>query len=224
MFIGVTLHDIVTQVHSILCFQVIWRYMFGHTSRDHGTMGYFKGLLNRTPVKKDPKKDVNACQDFLLTVVKGHLLAAACTYLGVNKLDSPLKLPLDIYKKSNAEQYPFLEKIATQVVNNLTVVQSVFTGGHVVEYGDGVYNFARALYHYGALVMEFLNAWHEGDGPHVYRCWRMFLPHVSVAKRWKYAIEALQLQMQVQAVVSPHFAHHILWDCFINTSSGAGRC
>ena len=103
--------------------------------------GISKVLLNQTPVKKDPKKDVNACQDFLLTVVKGHLLAAACTYLGVHKLDSPLKLPLDIYKKSNAEQYTFLEKIATQVVNNLTVVESALTGGHVVQSGDGVYNY-----------------------------------------------------------------------------------
>ena len=57
--------------------------LFGNTSRDHGTLGYFKSLLNRTPVKNDPKKDVNATLDFNLTIVRGHLLAVACKVLGV---------------------------------------------------------------------------------------------------------------------------------------------
>lgn len=46
---------------------------------------------------------------------------------------------------------------------------------------------------------------------------------LSHSQRRKYALEALRLQMQVQAVVSPHLAHHILWDHFINTRGGAGR-
>lgn len=44
-----------------------------------------------------------------------------------------------------------------------------------------------------------------------------------VDKRRKYALEALRLQMQVSAVLSPHLAMHIKWDRFINTRGGMGR-
>ena len=39
----------------------------------------------------------------------------------------------------------------------------------------------------------------------------------------KYALEALRLQLQVKAVLSPELAQHILWDRFINTKGGVGR-
>lgn len=103
-----------------LFLQVIWKCLFVLSSRDHGSLWFFKSLLNRTPVKKDPKKDVNASLDFLLTVVKGHLLAAACQILGVTKLDSPLNLPPGIKRSSSAQQYEFLKNTAAQVVEKFT--------------------------------------------------------------------------------------------------------
>lgn len=202
---------------------MIWKYLYGQTSRDHGSLGYFKSLLNRAPVKKDPKKAVDPCLDFLLTTVKGHLLGAACDYLGVPTLDSPIQLPPGIHKRSTTQQYTYLESVAKHVVENFTLVGSAFTGETVRETGDGVHNYARVLCHYGSLVMEFLDGWREGDGERVYRCWKLFLPHFLAANRRKYALEALRLQMQVQAVTSPHLAHHILWDRFVNTRGGIGR-
>lgn len=93
----------------------------------------------------------------------------------------------------------------------------------VAESRDGVHNYALVLCHYGSLVMEFLDSWAEGDGDRAYRCWRLFLPHFLVHNQRKYALEALRLQFQVHAVLSPHLAHHILWDRFINTRGGKGR-
>ena len=197
--------------------------MFGKTSKDHGSLGYFKSLLNRTAVKQDPKKDVNASLDFLLTVVKGHFLAAACWILGVTKPDASLKLPPGIYRYSSCNQFKFLKTIATKVVEEFTLMGKALTGEQISESGDGVHNYAQALCHYGALVIEFLDSWSEGDGEHVYRCWRLFLPHFLTTNRRKYALEALRLQIQVQAVLSPHLAHHIKWDRFINTRGGKGR-
>ena len=202
---------------------MIWKLLFGQTSRDHGSLGYFKSLLNRLPVKKDPKKDVNACLDFLLTVVKGHLLAAACSFLGIDTLDSPVHIPADVRRGSSEEKYTFVKTVATHVVNSCTVIEGAITGKQVPESGDGVHNYAQVLCHYGAMVMEFLDAWHEGDGERVYHCWRLFLPHFIVSNRRKYALEALRLQMQVKAMLSPHLAHHIMWDRFINTRGGMGK-
>ncbi len=184
---------------------MIWKCLFGKTSRDHGTLGYFKSLLNCTPVKKDPKKDVNASLDFLLTVVKGHFLAVACQLLGITKPDSTIKLPLGINRSSRDHQYAFVKNIATQVVEKLTLVDAALIRKELSQ------------------VMEFLDSWAEGDGERAYRCWRLFLPHFLVSNRRKYALEALCLQMQVKAVLSPHLAHHVMWDRFMNTRGGIGR-
>ena len=68
--------------------QVIWKCLFGQTSCNHGTLGYFKSLLNQTEVSKDPKNTVDSTVDFLLGVVTGHIIAVAFEILGVTKLDS----------------------------------------------------------------------------------------------------------------------------------------
>lgn len=70
--------------------------------------------------------------------------------------------------------------------------------------------------------MEFRDAWAEGDGGRIYRCWRLLLPHFISYGHTKYALQALRLQFQVEAYLSPHLAHHVLWDRFVNTRGGMG--
>lgn len=88
---------------------------------------------------------------------------------------------------------------------------------------DGVYSYVRVVCHYGALIMEFCDACAEGGGDRVYNCWRFFLPHFMTSNCRKYALDVLQLQLQVKAVLSPKLVQHILWDHFINTKGGVGR-
>ena len=109
------------------------------------------------------------------------------------------------------------------MVDKCGIVGAALTRENIGEINDSVYNYARVLCHFGLLVMEFLDAWAEGDGERVYCCWRLFLPHFIVANCRKYALEAMRLQFQVKAVLSPHLAHHILWDRFISTKGGMGR-
>ena len=166
---------------------------------------------------------MDACFDLLLSVVKGHFLASACTYLGIKKLNSPLQLPLGVRRGSSDQQYTFVKSIANHVVNTCTLFDGALTGEEVADIDDSVYNYARTLCHYGSLVMEFIDAWHEGDGWRVTRCWHLLLPHFLVANIHKYALESLFLQMQIKAILSPHIAQHIIWDCFINTRGGIGK-
>ena len=63
-----------------------------------------------------------------------------------------------------------------------------------METKDGVYNYARVLCHHVSLVVEFSDAWREGDGERIMRCWRIFLLHFHANKRYKYALEALRIQ------------------------------
>ena len=151
--------------------QVIWKCLYKQSSRDHGTLGFFRSLLNRVTVTNDPKKCVDATIDFPTTTVKGHILACALEILGISKLDSKLQLPPGIYKASQDDQMLFLRQLAAQVVEQCTLIEGTYTSEQVKETGDGVYNYARVLCHFGTLVMEFRDAWAEGDGDRVFQCW-----------------------------------------------------
>ena len=174
---------------------------------------------------KDPKKDVNACIDFITTIMKGHFLACACDILGVTSLAEPLDLPARIKKGSDLEKLAYITKIARQVVERCTLVDGSFTNDFNATDGekDGVYNYTRVLCHYGSLVLEFRDAWHEGDGERILRCWKLFLPHFKIAHCTKYSLEALKLRMYTGITCSPNLAHQVTWNRFVNVRGGAGN-
>ena len=133
---------------------------------------------------------------------------------------SKLQLPPGIYHSSKQQQLAYICSLATQVVEECTLID---TNNAVAETDDKVYNYARVLCHYGALVLEFRDACVEGDGERVFRCWRLMLPHFKAAGRTKYSLEALRLKFQVKAILSPQLAHQVLWDRFVNTRGGLGK-
>lgn len=203
-------------------FQVVWKKMYGQSSRDHGTLRYFQSLLNRTTVKSDVKKAVDADLEFLLTVFKGHVLACACKILDIDTLDGKVHLPPSLTCSSAPArlQVQFVERIALEVVKQFTLINTCL---EVTESDDKVYNYARVLCHYSALITEFRDACAEGDGERVFRCWRLMLPYFKSSGRTKYSLEALRLQFQVKCLLSPQLAHQVLWDRFVNTRGGMGR-
>ena len=173
-------------------------------------------------MKAEPQKSFDACLEFFTTVVKGYILAAACEELKVPSLSSPLLLPSNLKKSTKAEQLRFIDSIAELVVSKCFIVDGCFSGD-ALDIDDSVFNYGRILGHFGALVLEMTDAWSAGDGERVFRCWRRFLPHFQAANHTKYALEALNFQFQVTSVCSPHLAHHIMWDRFVNSKGGSGR-
>ena len=71
--------------------------------------------------------------------------------------------------------------------------------------------------------MEFRDAWAEGDGERVLRCWRLFLPHFQVAGHTKYSLAAFNVQLQIKATLSPNAAHQVVWHRFVNSRGGIGK-
>ena len=71
--------------------------------------------------------------------------------------------------------------------------------------------------------MELRDAWLEGDGQRVIRCWKLFLPHFKAAGCTKYSLEALKLQIHSGITCSPKLAHQITWNWFVNARGGAGN-
>ena len=187
--------------------------MFKDSSRDHASRSHLLCRLRRLPEARDPKKNLHACQDALLTIFKGHVIAAACTELGLESADSDWP--------SSATREVCLADLARKVVALCTVIPEAVLGQPMKETDDGVYNYARVLCHFAALVLEFTDAWSEGDGKRVLRCWKIFMLHFHTERRTKYALEALRLQFQL-ATLSPDLVHQLTWGRFVNTHGGPG--
>ena len=210
---------------------MLWKFLYGKSSGDHGTLDFFRSHLRRAAVTANPKKDVNACVDLICTVSKGHILACACDILHVSGLDDHPIIPPGLKEAGKPEQLAFINDISQVVVDKCTLIDTAFSNLTTVSFEededeeneDGVYNYARVLCHFGALIMEFRDAWGEGDGGRVVRCWKLFMPHFIAAGHTKYALDALRLQMQVNATLSPNLAHQVMWNRFVNTRGGLGR-
>ena len=155
--------------------------------RDHCTLNHFGSLLGHYPATKDPKKDMTACAELLVTVVKGHYLSVACNILGISTFeDIPAGLP--DAKSVTPQAYTF-----GKVVEQCSVIENALLLGPVESTTDGVYNYVRVLCHYGSIALEFMDAWGEGDGERICRCWKALLVHFREGGHTKYAWEALRL-------------------------------
>ena len=175
-------------------------------------------------MSNEPKKCVDACVEFLETVVKGHWVACACEILGLSSIDTTFSLPAHILKGTPDEQLQYVQGIATKVADRLTLVDSAFLedGSEDGSEEDKKFNYTRVLCHYGSLVIEFRDGWAEADGERMKRCWLLCMPHFKESGRTKYAWEALRLLIQLKTL-SPNLSHQIQWNQFVNTRGGLGN-
>ena len=200
---------------------MIWKNLYLNKTRDHGTLCHLFSVIGRLPRAKKPKEDFNASLDALMAVFSGYVVAAACQELGIDHPDS--KVNIDILSgMSKGERMSFIVGISYKVMNKCGIVTDALLNKTVVNTKDGVYNYSHVLCHYAALSLEFTDAWAEGDGERIIRCWRIFLPHFRVNGRTKYALEALTLQFQL-ATLRPSLVHQLTWGRFVNTHGGIGR-
>lgn len=202
--------------------QSCWKVLFTTSSRDHGTLGHLCGLLGRLPNAKNPKKDLHACCDALFLILKGHILAVACGELGISNPDAEIPSAPSKGGCSVSECRSFIETLAVKVMNRCSIVEGAILNRNVDDTSDSVYNYARVLCHLASLALELTDAWREGDGIRVLRCWRINLLHFFATQRTKYALEALRIQFQL-AILPPHLVNQLTWGRFVNTQGGAGN-
>ena len=65
---------------------------------------YTRNLLNRRNMRIDTLDDVNACEDFFITVTKGHILAIVMQEFGMSSLDDTPSF--SIFPKESADLAP----------------------------------------------------------------------------------------------------------------------
>ncbi len=98
--------------------------------------------LRRLPDAKVPKDNMHACQDALLTIYDGHIVAKALEVLGIGSTD----------ESPTPSTTVDLKQLATTIVNDCTIVSEAILGKTIEESGDNTYNYTRVLCHYTALI------------------------------------------------------------------------
>lgn len=88
-----------------------------------------------------------------------------------------------------------------------------------------MYNYQCNVMDHGLLYLNFTDAIAEGDGDRIIRCWKFLLLHFFVdgSKSTKYALEALYLQFQQQALLSPRQAYCQKWNRSVNNHGKKGK-
>lgn len=88
---------------------------------------------------------------------------------------------------------------------------------------DTVFNYHSGLLKLSLLERNFQDSVREGDGQRTCRLWKYKMLHFKKAGRHKYALEALKLQFDLQALLSPRDAYRVKWNRTVNTAGGEGK-
>ena len=190
-------------------------------------MYQLRNKLNRTNVVKTPKKDVNACEDFLDIVTSGLVVAAVCTTLQLKSANehptnSALPGADEMWTLTPDERKKCLMQICERVFDRY-VAFSYNSPMAVVSGGDRVFQYSAQLLRLGLFYQEFADAIREGDGNRVLRCWRYMLPIFSASGSRNYACEAAHLLIQHSYTLPPRLSQQLLWSRFINVHGRPGH-
>lgn len=196
---------------------------------DRGTLYQLRNLIHRSNVPSVPKKDFNACEDFIDTVISSHIVAAAMATFQLESTsdtprDSVLKDADQVWMKGKEERKAILEEMCMQVFDKFISLSFGTTSSNYVHTaGDGVSSYCIQLLRIGCLYMEFADAIREGDGKRVIRCWRYFIPVFRAAQCTNYACESFNLLYQHLYALSPRVSNQLMWSRFINVHGRPGR-
>ena len=167
-------------------------------------------------MRNDPKSDFNACEDFLITVVKGLVVSAAMNVA---------QIPGDACLLPEQERKILYDVIINQVMS--TFVDFSFNHNHdnTTDVGaeDLVTQYTKKLLSVGLFYLEYRDGIREGDGQRVLRCWKYLLPIFYNANHTNYSKEALLLLCQHKFLLTERQSKQLLYSRFINIQGGKGR-
>ncbi|XP_019861291.1 PREDICTED: uncharacterized protein LOC109589693 [Amphimedon queenslandica] len=203
-------------------FEVIWKYFLSQKSAsDHGTMYQIRNLIGRSNVTIKPKHAMNACEDFLILVLRSYITSAAMKVLEITDVnETPSCIPPDLWLQKKDVRKKEMDSILTKIVHKFL---DVGYNESSADSADGVFTYVKQLMSMGSLYLEFSDAVKEGDGDRVLRCWRYFLIIFHNAHRKNYAKESIHLLHNYQYLLTPQQAEQMKYNRFVNTSGFPGR-
>ena len=183
--------------------QVIWRYYLSiESSGDHGTIYQLRNRLGQTNVVRHPEKNFNACDDFFISVIAGHVLTAL-KQLDIEEFDPQL-----MWLKTKEERKKMLLSIASQIVDKF-VDFSYHGNTSSSSYTDCINNYATQLLSLSLFYMEFSDSIRESNGNRIKRCYRYLLP--------------INMLYQHDYSMSPRNANQLIWSRGVNVHGRRGK-
>lgn len=136
---------------------------------------------------------------------KAHLIARICSILGIS---SP---------SEEIEHTPSLQWLKDKAKSLVT--QTI----QPVNSSDPVYARHRAFLHIAFLYMDLRKAIQWGDGPHIIRHWKLWLPRSIGTGCKNYATEAVSLIAHLEADFPRHIAFIATHNRTVTTTGNPGR-
>lgn len=204
---------------------MFWKRLYKtSSSMEKGILFQLRNLLDRRNVSKTPKSDVYAYEDFLETVVIGHILAAAMKYLGMSSMnDQPSSsiISQDVWMEDDEERKRILHDISSAIVDLHVDLATVFKSDERAQEGTA-YDYACEVISLGLLYLDIQDLVREGDGDRDMLDWKYLMLVYKASGRRNYAIEALTLLTQYHIVLPPNLAAQLKWSRFVNVSGLPG--
>lgn len=89
--------------------------------------------------------------------------------------------------------------------------------------GDGIFNCSDNILKPGLLLRNFQDAIKEGDGNRLEILWKFMMLLFKVSGKTKYALAAIRLHAQLNALLTPREAQCLRYNRTINLKGGIGR-
>ena len=101
---------------------MVWSWLYDTKSfLQEGTLCHLRNLIDRRNISATAADDFNACEDFFVTVVHSHIVAATMDYLQMKTVkDTPIHpvLKEGIWLESDDERRDALDVISKEIVKN----------------------------------------------------------------------------------------------------------
>ena len=147
---------------------------------------------------------MKAAEDFLLVVLHSHVVAAANAILcGAEATD--------------------VDSLSKNIVDQFVRINAPSASPPLDDCTDKVCLYAMEVLTLGLLWHNFHDSIREGDGDRILRMWKCNLLAFKAAKRKNYNIEALNLILQTNHVLSPREAAQVKWCRTVNTTGYKGH-
>ena len=181
----------------------MWTVLFkSGLTNEKGTLPQLKVLINCS-TNLDPSKNMKGCEDFLLTVVHVHTVAAA-RYL--------------LESTDNVKSLEKVKDMAREII--IKFVQ--FDPNVKISIGDKMHLYSLQVLTLGLVWHGFNDAIKEGDGDRIITYWKFLLVIFKAGRRHNYCKEAINFLLQYHFLLSRRLAEQLKWSRCINTRGVIG--
>ena len=169
-----------------------------------GSLANLRAYINRTLVDK-AGKTFSVGDEFVVHAFRAHLIAAACTHLGVNS-------PTELVPHEQSQEW--LVGTAKAIVEKEVMPR---------ESKDHIYAHHRSFLHCGFLYTDLRNSIRQEEGEHIVRAWKHWAILFLGTNRKNYYNEAFNLICNLQATFPEHVAYIAMHNRTVNIEGKPGH-